>query len=42
LYLSINLENIITIGVMLMIWMLAVHLIGQFASVTFPGWVPGA
>jgi hypothetical protein len=41
MYLSMTLENWITIGAMLLIWMLAVHLLGQF-GVQVASWVPGA
>lgn len=33
MYLSFSMENIITIGVMLLCWLLALHLLGQ-AGVT--------
>jgi hypothetical protein len=29
MYLSISVENFVTIGIMLLIWMLALHLAGQ-------------
>jgi hypothetical protein len=41
MYLSINLENIITVGVILLIWMIGVHLAGQL-SISLPTWLPGA
>jgi hypothetical protein len=40
-YLALNLENIITVGVILLCWMLAVHLIGQ-AGVSVASWLPGS
>ena len=29
MYLSFSLENIVTIGVMFLVWMVALHLLGQ-------------
>ena len=29
MYLSFSLENIVSIGVMLMVWMIALHVLGQ-------------
>jgi TM2 domain-containing membrane protein YozV len=40
-YLSFSLENIITIGVMLLVWMLAIHLLGQM-GVHVASWIPGS
>lgn len=40
MYLAINVENMITIGVMLLVWMLGLHLLGQ-AGVTISGLLPG-
>jgi hypothetical protein len=36
MYLGISVENFITIGIMLLIWMLTLHLIGQF-GLQIPG-----
>ena len=41
MYLGITLENFITIGLMLLVWMLAIHLLGQ-AGVQVASWLPGA
>jgi hypothetical protein len=41
MYLSISVENFVTIGLMLLVWMLAIHLLGQF-GVKFASWLPGA
>jgi hypothetical protein len=38
MYLGISVENFITIGLMLLVWMLALHLIGQF-GVMVPTWL---
>lgn len=40
MYLSVSLENFITIGLMLLIWMLALHVVGQI-GVRVPQWLPG-
>lgn len=37
MYLSFNLENIVTIGVMLLCWMIALHVLGQL-GVYLPQW----
>jgi len=41
MYLSISVENFVTIGLMLLVWMLAIHLLGQF-GVSIASWLPGA
>lgn len=41
MYLSMTLENWVTVGVILLIWMLAVHLLGQ-VGVHVASWVPGS
>lgn len=40
MYLGISIENFITIGIMLLVWMLGLHLIGQL-GVAVPKWLPG-
>jgi hypothetical protein len=40
MYLGISLENFITIGLMLLVWMLALHLAGQ-AGIHLASWLPG-
>jgi hypothetical protein len=40
MYLSISVENFVTIGVMLLIWMLFIHVLGQF-GVHIASWLPG-
>ena len=40
-YLSVSIENFITIGLMLLFWMLAVHLLAQL-GLALPSWLPGA
>lgn len=40
MYLGISIENIITVGVILLIWMLALHVAGQF-GVRIKSWLPG-
>ena len=40
MYLSFSVENILTIGVMLLLWMLALHLAGQ-AGLAIGNWLPG-
>jgi len=42
MYLGVSVENFVTIGIMLLVWMLAIHLIGQVGVITFPNWLPGA
>jgi hypothetical protein len=37
MYLSFSIENMVTIGVMLLLWMLALHLLGQF-GLMLPSW----
>lgn len=39
-YLSISVENFITIGIILLVWMLALHVLGQL-GVRFASWLPG-
>jgi len=39
-YLGISLENFITIGLMLLVWMLALHIAGQF-GLQIGNWLPG-
>ena len=41
MYLGVSVENFVTIGIMLLVWMLAIHLIGQIGVITFPSWLPG-
>lgn len=40
MYLSVSFENAVTIGLMLLGWMLALHLLGQF-GVHIASWLPG-
>ncbi len=40
MYLSISIENIMTIGVMLLCWMLLLHILAQF-GLKFASWLPG-
>lgn len=40
MYLGITVENFITIGLMLMVWMVVLHLAGQ-AGVRVANWLPG-
>lgn len=40
-YLSVNVENFVTIGLMLLIWMVLVHLLAQL-GLMIPKWIPGA
>lgn len=40
-YLKISVENFITIGMMLLAWMLALHLAGQF-GIGIASWLPGS
>jgi hypothetical protein len=40
MYLGISIENFITIGLMLLVWMLALHIAGQF-GVHIASWLPG-
>lgn len=40
MYLGISIENFITIGIMLLVWMVGLHLIGQ-VGVSIPKWLPG-
>lgn len=37
MYLSFSIENMITIGVMLLVWMIVLHLLGQ-VGVMLPAW----
>ena len=39
MYLGISVENFITIGLMLLIWMIIIHLIGQFGLAALPNWM---
>lgn len=39
MYLGISVENFVTIGVMLLVWMLALHVLGQF-GVNIASWLP--
>ncbi len=41
MYLDFNLENIVTVGVILLIWMVGLHLLGQ-AGVYIPQWISGS
>jgi hypothetical protein len=40
MYLGISIENFVTIGVMLLAWMLLLHVIGQF-GVHLTSFLPG-
>lgn len=40
-YLSVNVENFVTIGLMLLGWMITVHLLAQI-GLAIPRWIPGA
>lgn len=40
MYLGITIENFITIGIMLLVWMLTLHVAGQF-GVRVSGLLPG-
>lgn len=40
MYLGISVENFITVGLMLLVWMLALHLAGQ-AGLKVASWLPG-
>lgn len=40
MYLGISFENIITIGVMLLFWIIALHIAGQL-GVGIASWLPG-
>lgn len=40
-YLSISIENFVTIGLMLLVWMIAVHILAQL-GLAIPRWLPGA
>lgn len=40
MYLGITIENFVTIGLMLLVWMLLLHVLGQF-GVRFASWLPG-
>lgn len=40
MYLGISIENFLTIGIMLLVWMLALHIAGQF-GVGIASWLPG-
>lgn len=40
MYLGISIENFVTIGVMLLLWMLAIQLAGQF-GINVKSWLPG-
>lgn len=40
MYLGISIENVITIGVMLLGWMLFLHVLGQM-GVHIASWLPG-
>jgi hypothetical protein len=41
MYLAFSFENFLTVGIILLIWMLAVHVAGQL-GVHVASWVPGA
>jgi len=38
MYIGLNLENIVTVGVILILWMVALHLLGQL-GVYMPAWL---
>lgn len=38
MYLGISVENFVTIGVMLLVWMLVLHLIAQI-GIRVPSWI---
>lgn len=38
MYLGISVENFITVGIMLLIWMIALHLIAQ-VGIRVPSWI---
>ena len=40
MYLGISIENFVTIGIMLLVWMLLLHVAGQF-GVQIASWLPG-
>jgi hypothetical protein len=40
MYLGISVENFITIGLMLLVWMLALHVAAQ-VGLAIPKWLPG-
>lgn len=39
-YLSVNVENFVTIGIMLLVWMVFLHLLAQ-VGLAIPRWLPG-
>lgn len=41
MYLGITVENFVTVGLMLLIWMLVIHTIAQ-VGIRVPSWLPGA
>lgn len=40
MYIGLNFENIVTIGIILLGWMLFLHMLGQF-GVRIASWLPG-
>lgn len=40
MYLGISLENFITIGLMLLVWMIGLHVVAQI-GIRVPSWLPG-
>lgn len=39
MYLGISVENFVTIGLMLLVWMLIIHMMGQFGLTFLPQWM---
>jgi hypothetical protein len=38
MYLGVSVENFITIGLMLLVWMIVIHMMGQFGMAVLPSW----